>query len=284
MEPNRGTPVSMTVDSQVTFQSGSVSELQGTAAGQGSLFLESSAAVTAQRVRGLSGFVDQGAVLKLRPSAQGGDVDHFRALTQIGSGTTFYSTLDVADVPVIVDFFASPRGAIAGAYAGGTWGGQGITSSYAATHPGTAIGYAYAMDLLGNTQNPAGTILGETVGPTAVYLRLTQAGDANLDGVVNFGDLLLLAKSYGKASGWYRGDFNYDGVTNFADLLILAKNYNGSMPGAPWAVGSPSPAFQADLAAAFAGAAVPEPSALGGGALVAAAMAMRRGRRRAARR
>jgi hypothetical protein len=275
----------MTVDGQVNFASGSVSTIQGTLAGKGAAIVNSNARVTAQSVRGAFISFNGGGTFALAPTAEGGGLSHPRAigLQQTGA-TTFVGTFDIADVPVIADFLYLPRQAIAGAYAGGTWGGQGITSSYAATHPGTAIGYAYAMDLLGNTQNPAGTILGETVGPTAVYLRLTQAGDANLDGVVNFGDLLLLAKSYGKASGWYRGDYNYDGVTNFADLLILAKNYNGSMPGAPWAVGSPSPAFQADLAAAFAGAAVPEPSALGGGALVAAAMAMRRGRRRAARR
>jgi hypothetical protein len=53
------------------------------------------------------------------------------------------------------------------------------------------------------------------------------AGDATDDGVVNFDDLLRLAKNY-SAVGVTRtgGDFNSDRLVNFDDLLILAKNYN----------------------------------------------------------
>lgn len=87
-------------------------------------------------------------------------------------------------------------------------------------------------------------------------------GDANLDDVVNFDDLLLLAKNYNRQDGtWFTGDFNLDGTVNFDDLLTLAKNYNKSF-------GSPLPsspefsaAFNADLASAFA--TVPEPTAVG---------------------
>jgi hypothetical protein len=135
------------------------------------------------------------------------------------------------------------------------------------------------MDLLGSTQNPAGTILGETVGPTAQYIRLTRAGDANLDGVVNFDDLLSLAQNYGRSADWYRGDFNYNGAVNFDDLLILAQNYNGAMPGAPWSIDSPGVGYEPALAAAFA-AAVPEPGVIGAAAAFFAAAGMRRRRRR----
>jgi hypothetical protein len=48
--------------------------------------------------------------------------------------------------------------------------------------------------------------------------------------VVNFNDLLVLAKNYNAAGATYaQGDFNYDGVVNFNDLLTLAKNYNKTM-------------------------------------------------------
>ena len=51
-------------------------------------------------------------------------------------------------------------------------------------------------------------------------------GDANLDGNVNFADLLVVAQNY-NASGasWAQGDFNGDGSVGFDDLLALAQNY-----------------------------------------------------------
>jgi uncharacterized delta-60 repeat protein len=56
-------------------------------------------------------------------------------------------------------------------------------------------------------------------------------GDANADGVVNFGDLLTVAKNYNRTGAVISdGDFNYDKVVNFSDLLILAKAYNKTLP------------------------------------------------------
>lgn len=56
-------------------------------------------------------------------------------------------------------------------------------------------------------------------------------GDANLDGTVNFDDLLALAQGYEVTSGatWSTGDSNYDGAVTFDDLLALAQNYSQSM-------------------------------------------------------
>jgi uncharacterized lipoprotein YddW (UPF0748 family) len=51
-------------------------------------------------------------------------------------------------------------------------------------------------------------------------------GDANLDGSVNFTDLLAVAQNYEQTSRlWSQGDFTLDGTVAFADLLILAQNY-----------------------------------------------------------
>jgi len=65
---------------------------------------------------------------------------------------------------------------------------------------------------------------------------------------------------------WEQGDFNGDGNVGFEDLVALAQNYGTTQ-------GMSSPAFEADLAAAFAS--VPEPSAIGI-VLVAGLLGMRR--------
>jgi hypothetical protein len=85
-----------------------------------------------------------------------------------------------------------------------------------------AIGYAD-----GNTDQ------GTAAGPNQVLVEYTLAGDANLDGTVNFADLLVVAQNFnhthdthGNPIDWADGDFNYDGVVNFADLLLVAQNFN----------------------------------------------------------
>jgi hypothetical protein len=65
---------------------------------------------------------------------------------------------------------------------------------------------------------------------TALTASLATPGDANLDGSVNFADLLVLAKNYNTTTAqWAQGDFNGDGLVNFSDLLLLSKNYNTAL-------------------------------------------------------
>jgi hypothetical protein len=57
------------------------------------------------------------------------------------------------------------------------------------------------------------------------------AGDANGDRVVNFNDLLIVARNYNQSGKTYAdGDLNGDGAVNFNDLLILARSYNTGLP------------------------------------------------------
>jgi hypothetical protein len=55
-------------------------------------------------------------------------------------------------------------------------------------------------------------------------------GDLNADGVVNIGDLGILAAAYGQV-GDVLGDLNKDGAVNVGDLGILAANYGSSAQG-----------------------------------------------------
>ena len=51
--------------------------------------------------------------------------------------------------------------------------------------------------------------------------------DANLDGVVDYNDLLVMAQNYDQHGRWWeQGDFNDDHSVNFSDLLTLAQHYN----------------------------------------------------------
>ena len=82
-------------------------------------------------------------------------------------------------------------------------------------------------------------------------LQKAGPGDANLDGHIDFTDLVALAQNYGQTGrNWFHGDFDYDGQVGFTDLVLLAQNYNGVVP--------PDPA--APLAAFSS---VPEPGAFG---------------------
>jgi hypothetical protein len=54
----------------------------------------------------------------------------------------------------------------------------------------------------------------------------TRYGDANIDGNVNFADLLIVAQNYNAAvTGWAGGSFDGNATVDFADLLVLAQNY-----------------------------------------------------------
>jgi len=68
------------------------------------------------------------------------------------------------------------------------------------------------------------------INDVAVPIVSELPGDANCDGVVDVGDLGILAGNYGMESGatWATGDFNNDGAVDVGDLGILAGNYGAS--------------------------------------------------------
>lgn len=142
--------------------------------------------------------------------------------------------LDLADNAMIIDYAgASPASAINGylssGYAGGAWTGNGIRSSTAAGVAGRAIGMGEATSLYGAF--PA-TFSSQPVDNTSIVLKYTAAGDANFDGSVDFGDLLVVAQNYGLTGRSHaQGNLNYsaDGKVDFDDLLLLAQRYGTSL-------------------------------------------------------
>ena len=61
----------------------------------------------------------------------------------------------------------------------------------------------------------------------ALVSLMVPAGDANLDGTVNFADFQILQADYnGVNAYWVQGDFNDDGLVNWQDLNILRQDLN----------------------------------------------------------
>jgi fibronectin-binding autotransporter adhesin len=148
------------------------------------------------------------------------------AVNSLQIGTT--GVLDMTNNSLAIDYAgeADPVAAIASylssGFNGGKWNGTaGIVSSTAAGGgilPILSIGYAD-----GNLDS------GTAAQANQILIRYTLAGDANLDGMVNFADLLVVAQNFNKTGeDWAKGNFVYSptGLVNFNDLLIVAQNFN----------------------------------------------------------
>jgi len=161
----------------------------------------------------------------VQPNSTATGTSRLNELSIVGAPGAWVGTLDLADNALAIDYTgASPRTTVISqllsGFAGGSWLGTGIRSSIAATTANRAIGVAEASDV----GFPA-TFVGQPIDGTSLLLRLTVAGDANLDRAVNLDDFTSLAARFGFSSYWAQGDFNYDGVTNLDDFTILASNF-----------------------------------------------------------
>jgi hypothetical protein len=59
----------------------------------------------------------------------------------------------------------------------------------------------------------------------ALVSEALPAGDANLDGTVDYADFQILEANFGLSNTWWeQGDFNDDGVVNWSDLNLLRTN------------------------------------------------------------
>jgi hypothetical protein len=142
----------------------------------------------------------------------------------ITGGATPTGKLDLKNNALVVDYSGTSQlntvaAQVAFANHGGAWDRAGITTSLAPDRH--AVGYAEAS-VLASIPSLFGS-----VDSTSLLLRYTILGDADLNGSVEFSDLLALAQNYGESgsSYWFEGDFNYDRTVEFADLLTLAQNY-----------------------------------------------------------
>jgi hypothetical protein len=211
-----------------------------------------------------------------------------------GGGTTTLSalavqtgaTLDITNNTVAINYGSpgnSPIAAIVQAlttgYTGGNWTGTGINSSTAAAGvaAGTLFSVGYADGNI-DTTTPAAA--------NQVLIKFTLAGDANLDGKVDFNDLIAVGQHLNTTGNdWAAGNFTYDpaGAVDFNDLTIIGQNLNQSVWLDAGATGGPGGSTVATglTSAATIGntvAALPEPGALSLAAAAAGALLRRRRR------
>jgi hypothetical protein len=200
---------------------GSAEFTSGTSTFQGSVVTTGSFEITQGTVRMLP---NAGA-----PAAK--SVADVASISIAGGPAAPTAKLDLTNNAMVVDYASaapSPlqdiRSYIIAGYAGGAWSGNGITTSNGNAQ-NFGLGYADNNGTASGTNFT--TFLGDPVDNSAVLVRFTRYGDANIDGTVNLADFNRLAANFGLAAGavWGQGDFTYDGVVNLSDFNRLAANF-----------------------------------------------------------
>lgn len=140
------------------------------------------------------------------------------------------ATLDITTNIITINY-ASPNNdpvatiaaQLKSGYKNGSWSGAGINSSDA----GEADPHLPALGYADGNNDPA-TI----ATPNQLIIRYTLAGDANLDGTVNFQDLVAVIQNFNKTGrDWSQGNFTYSstGDVNFNDLVMVVQNFNQTL-------------------------------------------------------
>jgi fibronectin-binding autotransporter adhesin len=248
------------VDGAVTFLAGHTLNKMG----EGRLALDN--------IRGPELDVHAG-VVQVLPNGTAAGASNLGSLV-IDGGDTPTARFDLTDNSLVINYSGSSplptiRSQIRSAYADGSWIGNGITTSMAASDSSKRIGYAEASAM------GLSSFAGQDVDRTSVIVDFTYAGDANLDGVVDVTDLGTLATNWQTSNAaWTSGDFNYDGLVDVTDLGALATNWQAG-------VGNPlAPSLDAALAAVgLPVSSIPEPGDLVGCGLAALALRTRLRRR-----
>jgi hypothetical protein len=118
--------------------------------------------------------------------------------------------------------------------ADGSWTGTDGAASIACSHAGDTSDLLDGLGFYQGSQLPGSVVRGIAIQPSDFVMAYGLFGDSDLDGAVDFDDLIALATHYNQASTrWIDGDFNYDNVVNFDDLLTLAANYGAGPAPSP---------------------------------------------------
>lgn len=168
------------------------------------------------------------------------------------------ATLDVARASVVIDYdVVDPASQLVAwvdsGFAGGSWGGTGITSALAAADASRrlGVGVVRATEISGDASRE---FAGQKLDDSSVVVTLALYGDANVDGRVNIDDFGTLAARFNLAGGWAQGDFDYNHAVNIDDFAALARNFNTSFDVVSQQVGTRAVPEPAGLAWLLCGA------------------------------
>jgi len=168
--------------------------------------------------------------------------------------------LDLKDNRLIVDYdSASPvahvHDLIAAARDYGAWDLSGITTSLAGNEGLYALACAEASDVLFLGATETQMWGGQPVDSSAVLVRYTYDGDANLDGLVDAADYGRIDNffQFPGSTGYWNGDFNYDGIIDAGDYGLIDNSFQ--LQGAPLAQSDGAVQLDASVTP------VPEPAA-----------------------
>jgi hypothetical protein len=150
-------------------------------------------------------------------------VTNIGALNISGKGTVnLNGQLNINYANPASDPVASVLSYLKSGFNSGAWTGTSgfISTSITPGSPALSLGYAD-----GNT-DPA-----TAAGPNQIVVKYTLLGDTNLDGLVNFQDLVAIVQNFNKANtDWAHGNFLYGASTNFNDLVAVVQNFNKILP------------------------------------------------------
>ena len=121
---------------------------------------------------------------------------------------------------------------IADGYNHGAWNGNGIVTSQSqalASRGRTTLGVATASAALNIATLATASWDGETVTGSAILVKYTYMGDANLSGKVDGDDYVKVDSGFAArstSSPWVMGDFTYDGLVNADDYFWIDQTYS----------------------------------------------------------
>ncbi|MDP9173328.1 MAG: NF038122 family metalloprotease [Planctomycetota bacterium] len=228
-----------TANDATISQTGGVANL-GILTGAGSLAIGSpagnTAAMTVATLAQTSVLVDSTGLL----TVTGGGANNALNTLQINNG----GLLNITSSGVTLNYTAaSPnatvRGYISSGYNPGSapWTGTtGITSSNAAADSAHhSVAFADGADgvVINLPANISSAVPGGGALPAgAELITYAFAGDANLDGKVDFSDFVILSNHFGGTfTNWDQGNFNYDSGVDFSDFVILSNNFGEGVTG-----------------------------------------------------
>ena len=147
------------------------------------------------------------------------------ATLDLGNNDMIVETPDASAAAQMLELI---RAAIFTGRDGGSWLGDGITSSAARLNKlgNTTLG-AMLSGEFDSIYGSAALFHGIDPDASAVLVKYTYYGDANFDGRVNFDDYVRIDIGFAShATGWTNGDFNMDGVVNFDDYVLIDIAFN----------------------------------------------------------